>query len=217
MRLLEVDLFTADIDGTATFYEGQLQWPILFRSPTLIRFQVGYSVLSFHLAPVPEQPFYHLAFAIPWSLVEAGAEWVAARTPLLPFSNADVVDFPNWQARAFYFADNNGNILEGIGREPLPGPSITAFTADCFLGVNEVGLPKANVLERCAAWEAEYNVPFFERGPKQTDFAAMGDDEGLFVVSAIGRGYLPTFRPAERHKIRVKFAQSGQVHTLAIT
>jgi catechol 2,3-dioxygenase-like lactoylglutathione lyase family enzyme len=217
MRILEVDLFTADLAGTAAFYEGTLQWPVLFRSPTRVQFQVGHSVLSFHVAPAAERPFYHLAFAVPWSLVEAGAAWVAARTPLLPLANADLVDFPAWQARAFYFADNNGNILEGIGRQPLPGPSRTAFAADCFLGVNEVGLPEAHVLERCTAWQAEYHLPFFARGPKGGDLAAMGDDEGLFVVSAIGRGWLPTFRPAERHRLRVRFTQSGQVHTLAVT
>jgi hypothetical protein len=83
--------------------------------------------------------------------------------------------------------------------------------------VNEVGLPEAHVLERCTAWQAEYDLPFFARGPKCGDIAAMGDDDGLFVVSAIGRGWLPTFRPAERHRLRVRFTQSGQVHTLAVT
>lgn len=218
MRLLEIDLFTADIDGTAAFYAGRLHWPVLFRSSTLVRFQVGYSTLSFHLALASEQPFYHLAFAIPWALVEAGAEWVAARTPLLPFfATQNLVDFPNWRARAFYFADNNGNILEGIGRATLPGPAATVFTAACFWGVNEVGLPMANVVESCAAWNAKYDVPFFEHGPKRADFTALGDDEGLFVVAAIGRGWLPTFRPAEQHRLRVRFAQQGHLHTLVIT
>jgi catechol 2,3-dioxygenase-like lactoylglutathione lyase family enzyme len=212
MQIKELHLLTADLDGTEQFYGEQLQLPVLHRGPGVLAFRVGHSVLSFRAAPAGSRPFYHVAFAVPLGSIEAGHAWVSQRAESLPFTDGQpIAEFRNWGARAFYFHDNNGTILECIGRAAQAAPGLPAFSAAAgFLGINEVGLVVPNVPAACAELTAAYQVPPFVRGPRLPDFAAMGDDDGLFILSAEARGWLPTFRPAESHWLQVTFEQGGQ-------
>jgi hypothetical protein len=38
----------------------------------------------------------------------------------------------------------------------------------------------------------------------------MGDEQGLFIVTKIGRGWLPTQQPAQRHRTTVVFESDGK-------
>jgi hypothetical protein len=39
----------------------------------------------------------------------------------------------------------------------------------------------------------------------------MGDEYGLFIVTKIGRGWLPTQEPAEQYYIKVVFENNGKI------
>jgi catechol 2,3-dioxygenase-like lactoylglutathione lyase family enzyme len=214
MTIKEVALLTKDLGATRHFYTHILQLPVLAESQATVSFGIGSSVLTFYYSDAPSEPFYHVAFSIPHSQVAAALTWVECRIPILPGPQGQAVfDFPGWLAQAFYFHDNNGNILECIGRQPL-GDAATDLAAPFLLGINEIGVPATNLLSEAEMLSATYGVPFFFRGPKLADFNVLGDDTGLFIMPATGRGWLPTSRLAERHWLRVQFEQNGQLHTL---
>jgi catechol 2,3-dioxygenase-like lactoylglutathione lyase family enzyme len=218
MQINELHLLTADLAGTEQFYGGKLQLPVLQRTPEALAFQIGHSVLWFRAAPAGSRPFYHVAFAVPLGSVDAALAWVGQNVGTLPFTDGlPIAEFQNWGARAFYFHDNNGSILECIGRAAQNAPALSEFRpATGFLSINEVGLVVPHVPAACAQLTAAYGVTPFFRGPSLPDFAAMGDDDGLFIVSADARGWLPTLRPAESHWLRVQFEQSRQLHQLEL-
>ncbi|GAB3292192.1 hypothetical protein GCM10027511_05110 [Hymenobacter humi] len=217
MRITDLHLLTSDLAGTEAFYTQQLELPLVESTPDGISFRVGQSTLHFRAAPAAQQPFYHIAFAIALQQVDAAHAWMATRAEILPYAaDAPIADFPNWRARAFYFHDNNGNILECIGRATVPA-SQGVFSAASLHGLCEVGLALPDVAHDCEEIAATYQVPFYARGPRLADFAALGDDEGLFIASAVGRGWLPTHRPAERHWLKVGFEQQQQPFELELS
>jgi hypothetical protein len=109
--------------------------------------------------------------------------WARGRFAVL----RDDVPFPDWRARAAYFFDPAGNLVELIARERAPGE-------DLMLEVSEVGLPVADVGEAAAFLESELGLAHFS-GDRR-NFSAMGDDRGLFILVPVGRHWLFTEEPA---------------------
>ena len=74
-------------------------------------------------------PFYHFALLVPGDRFDAALAWARERVELLPDRETGevVFDFTNWDARAVYFHDPAGNIVEliahrGIGEGGVTGP-----------------------------------------------------------------------------------------------
>lgn len=110
----------------------------------------------------------------------------------------DEFDFSDWGgARAIYFADPEGNIVELIAR-PVARPE---------LSLAEVGLPVTDVAAAVAALETELDLPHYD-GDRQT-FSAVGDDGGLLIVVSVGRGWFPIGKPAGPSPIAVTIAGPG--------
>ncbi|GAB2939838.1 hypothetical protein GCM10027048_00050 [Hymenobacter coalescens] len=215
MRILALHLLAPDLPALRAFYGQVLALPVQQPHPAELHVTVGCSRLLFRQAPPGAEPFYHFAFSVPHNRLEEVYTWLRARTPLLPFTDGQpIADFPNWQARAFYFLDPAGNILECIARRGLPNAAPDSFTAPGLLDLSEAGLVTPDVLSTAEAITAAHGVPGFHRGPRLPNFAALGDDEGLLVLTATGRGWLPTGRPAERHWLRLAGEQDGQAFVL---
>ena len=106
----------------------------------------------------------------------------------------DDVPFPHWRARAAYFYDPAGNLIELIARERAPGREL-------FLELSEVGLPVSDVGAAVEFLESELGLAHFS-GDRQS-FSAVGDDRGLFILVPVGRHWLFTDRPAPGHPIEV--------------
>jgi catechol 2,3-dioxygenase-like lactoylglutathione lyase family enzyme len=211
MRIDELLLLTADLPALRHFYGRVLGLPVEQPRPDCLRVRVGFSRLTFRLAAPGTAPFYHFAFSVPHNQLDAAHAWAGARTALLPFTDGrPIADFPNWLARAFYFHDPAGNILECIARQPLPNASAAPFSAAGLLGLSEAGLVVPDVPAATARISRDTAITAFHRGPSRPDFAVLGDDQGLLVVSRLGRGWLPTSRPAEPHWLRVAGEQAGR-------
>jgi catechol 2,3-dioxygenase-like lactoylglutathione lyase family enzyme len=150
---------------------------------TRLRFEPGPAVCS------------HFAVNVPPERFEEAVAWAGERFTVVE----EDVPFPAWRARAAYFFDPGGNIVELIARERAPGDEL-------FLEVSEVGLPVSDV-DAAVDWlEAVLGLPRFDVAPGT--FGAMGDDRGLFIVVPVGRHWLFTEEPAADVPVQVTIADA---------
>src|SRR5215218_5118334 len=128
MHLDKIELTSPDLTATKAFDQELLGFAILETTETQLAIAAGSSVLTFIKTDAPA--FYHFAFLIPGNQVDAALQWVAERTAVLPFdAQRTIADFKNWNAHAFYFHDNNQNILEFIAHHDLQNASEKPFSA----------------------------------------------------------------------------------------
>src|SRR5688572_25060467 len=107
MHILELQLLTSDIAQTKVFYHDKLGMDILYADASLLKISAGHSTLIFKKQD-SSRAFYHFAFNIPSNKFEEAHTWASARMPLMPVLPGDTVaDFRNWNAKAFYFHDDN--------------------------------------------------------------------------------------------------------------
>jgi hypothetical protein len=163
-------------------------------------FAVGTTGLEF--ASSQGEPFYHFALLVPGDRFGAALDWARERVELLPDpETGDVVfDFPAWEAKALYFHDPAGTIVEliahgGIGEAGAEGP----FSSSELLGFSELGLvgpdtrAMAGELGRLGLelWDGTLDEP--------GRLAFVGERGRTLILTPEGRGWLPTGRPAEPH------------------
>jgi catechol-2,3-dioxygenase len=132
----------------------------------------------------------HFAINVAPQRFDEAVSWARERAELVE----DDVPFDAWRARSAYFFDPGGNIVELIARERAPGEEL-------FLEISEVGLPVADVGAAVDWLESELGLPYFSGNRR--DFAAVGDDRGLFIVVPVGRPWLFTDVPAPDAPLRV--------------
>ena len=128
------------------------------------------------------EPFYHFAFlAPPDRFVElAGSK--------------EIFDFDAWNARAFYFHDPAGNIVEVIAHNGI----------DAY-GLSELGLvgdTRAMAAELQKAGLELWDGTLEEEGR----LAFVGERGRTLILAPPGRGWMPTGRPAERHPIEAELS-----------
>jgi catechol 2,3-dioxygenase-like lactoylglutathione lyase family enzyme len=203
MQIKSLEIATADLAAAKTFYHQILNFPLLDESDQQVSFAAGHSRLSFVKAATTA--FYHIAFLIPSNQLVQAFNWVRSKTSILPFTEEScIADFPNWNAEAFYFHDAAQNILEFIVHHDLAHTSETPFSASSIIGICEVGMPMPSVPDACRVFNQQFGIPYYKKGPHLPHFAVMGEEDGLLIVTAIGRGWLPTQRPAEQHPLQVQ-------------
>ncbi len=172
-----------------------------------VAFEVGESVLEF--LPGSGSPFYHVALLGPGNRFDAMFDWADSRLELLPDGETGdaVFDFTNWDAKACYFHDPAGNIVELIAHRGVAESDATGvFTADELCGVSEVGLVGeppgfAATLGRELGLELWDGTPAGERR-----LAFVGEKARTLILCRTGRPWLPTGRPAEAHPVEVTLA-----------
>ena len=198
----------------AEFYSGCLGLGVTPSDPDGAAVEVGETVIE--LVPAPGSPFYHFALLAPGDRFEAALGWARDHVDILPDSETGnaVFDFTNWDAKACYFHDPAGNIVElishrGVGETGAAG----AFTAGELLGVSEIGLvgdpePLAAKLERglgLELWDGTVDG--------EARLAFVGEKARTLILCRVGRPWLPTGQPAEAHAVEivVKGPSEGEV------
>ena len=169
MRIREIVLPAADPDAAADFHPDAY-------GASRVRFEPGPAVCSH--------------FAVNVGRFDAAVEWAMAQAELVE----EDVPFEAWKARAAYYFDPVGNLVELIARERAPGDKL-------LLEVSEVGVPVADVGVAVEFLESELGLPHFS-GDRE-NFSAVGDDHGLFIVVPVGREWLFTDLPASDAPVRV--------------
>ncbi|HEY0066932.1 MAG TPA: hypothetical protein VGB46_06210 [Flavisolibacter sp.] len=216
MHIREIHLLTNDIEGTRQFYTEQLDARTDTINGTSISFLMGSTRLAFTLTEEPE-PYYHIAFDIPNNQLEEAFHWTSQRIPILPVSdNSMIADYPRWDARSFYFYDNNGNILELISRYEVPSQSSEPFSGSSILYASETGIAVEDVAAFSDHLVEQYGLELFKKQPRLQNFAAVGTDTGLFIISTTNRNWYPVDRKALPFPTRVVFEVNGRTMELEV-
>jgi len=136
-----------------------------------------------------------VAFNIPENQLAAAKRWLTTRVPLLQNGASDEWFFADWNAHAVYYLDAAGNILEFIARHNLPTATQQPFTWQSILAASEIGLATPHVRDFCQQLKTHLGLERW-RG-NDTDFAAVGDEDGLFIVAVSGRPWNGNESPAQ--------------------
>ncbi|MGZ8552235.1 MAG: VOC family protein [Chitinophagaceae bacterium] len=217
MNILEIQLLSTDIPRTKKFYNEILGMEILYADDSSVKFSAGLSTLVFKKAS-KNDPFYHFAFNIPANKFEEAHEWASEKVQLLPIaSTSTVADFKNWNAKAFYFYDNNHNIVELIARFGLENNSDRPFDGSSIYSISEMGIVVNNAKDYSRMMLEAHSLSFFSRQPPMDDFAAIGDDNGLFIVVNDKRNWYPTRKPSGKYWASVKFKQGEKITCFEMT
>ena len=166
--------------------------------------KVGETELAFVAGP--GEPFYHFALLVPGNRFDAALDWIQQRAELLsdPETGEVLFDFDNWDALACYFHDPAGNIVELIAHRGIDeSEQDGAFTAAELVGVSELGL--VGEKRELATALRELGVEKWDGALEEAGrLAFVGEKARTFILSAPGRGWLPTGRPAEAHPAEVE-------------
>lgn len=216
MHIREIHLLTNDIEGTKEFYTEKLDARIDTINETSISFLMGSTRLIFTLTEV-QNPYYHIAFDIPNNQLDEAFAWTSHRVSILPTSgNSMIADYPRWDARSFYFYDNNGNILEFICRYEVSGQSSKPFSGSSILYASEAGIAVESVAAFSDQLIEQYGLELFTKQPRLQNFAAVGTDTGLFIISTTNRNWYPVDREALPFPMKVIFDVNGRTMELVV-
>jgi catechol-2,3-dioxygenase len=220
MLLQKISLHTAaSIAEMQDFYTKMLGFVLLNATEDHFEVQAGDTRLAFHTTHlVGKKPFYHFAFNIPTNKVEEAAAWLVANgiEPLQIPVEADedpstIAEFEAWNARAVYFHDPAGNIVEFIARLDSKYMSLKPFSAQSVISISEIGLACANTKTYAAELREKYDLTSFTKGTNTEAFWALGADNGLFVLSATSRTWFPTDTQVQHFPMKIAFKNRKNV------
>jgi catechol-2,3-dioxygenase len=216
MQIIELELLSDDLAGTERFYKKVLGLdPYMREDRTRIFFNIGFTKLIFRKSE-DVKPVYHFAIDVPTNRFFDSHDFIKQHADILPVNGDDISNFINWDARSFYFKDNNGNILECITRYPNREYYRDAYSHKCFVGISEIGLVTNNVPELADTFITEYGLPVFHRQPRADKFTVLGDDSGLFIITARDREWYPTTIKAKTYSTRVLYLDQGNIGHIAL-
>lgn len=175
--LTHLSLYTTNPQRLQAFYSQTLGLPTQATDRGFM-LTVGQTTLHWHKVDFATP--YHYAINIPSNKVPEALAWLKARTAILPFKGKEVVDFKAWNAEAMYCYDPDGNIVELIARHHTQPDREASFDSTQFLGVSEIGAPVRDMAAACWFLEQKAGLPLYSGDRAQ--FAAIGDEEGLFIV-----------------------------------
>jgi hypothetical protein len=149
--------------------------------------------------------FYHFALLVPGDRFDAAHAWARERVELL----GDVFDAEAWDARAVYFHDPAGNIVELIAHHGLDeNGRVGDFAAPELVGFSELGIvgDPPELLRRLEAVGLELWDGSVEG---QNHLGFVGEQGRTLILAPAGRGWMPTGRAAEPHPVELVAELAG--------
>jgi catechol 2,3-dioxygenase-like lactoylglutathione lyase family enzyme len=198
----ELAVATTRLGAVAAFYEETLGFAVEQRDGRIV-VPVGADVLELVAAGDATDPFHHFALLVPGDRFDAARAWLDARAETLAREDgATVFPFDFWDARAVYFHDPAGNIVELIAHAGTAERGAAGdFSAAELAGLSEVGIVVDDPAAAVATLERDLGLEFWSGDAAQLAF--VGAKAHTLILAPPGRGWLPTGRPAEPHAATV--------------
>jgi catechol 2,3-dioxygenase-like lactoylglutathione lyase family enzyme len=216
MNILEIELLTDALDQTELFYNNVIGLKTISKSNSSISFAAGSTQLTFRSSE-NLTPVYHFAFDIPNNKLTEAFAWIEKKTEILDVVPPQkIADFYNWNAKSFYFYDNNGNILEFIARFSLDNASEKPFDGTSIVSVSEIGFVAKNVSQLSDEICKKYALSVFSKQPKLNKFIVLGTDIGLFILVEENRDWYPTHKKAKSFWTKVVFDNNGKTREIEV-
>jgi len=216
MDILEIEILTDDLVETESFYSDILGLQLASKEKNSISFLAGQSTLTF-IGSVKLNPKYHFAFNIPRNKLDEAIIWASAKLDLIKIAdNGIVANFESWNAKAIYFFDNNGNILEFIARFDLNNDSDKPFGISSIQSISEIGIVTDAPIKLADKLIKKNSLYFFAKGSKSEKFVTLGNDKGLFIIVETNRKWYPTEQQAEKHYTKIKITTDGLTRVITM-
>jgi catechol-2,3-dioxygenase len=213
MNISEIQLFTNNLESTEEFYNKILGLGTIYKNDKEIIFFIGKTKIIF-VRSEKQNAVYHLAFDIPVNKLDEAFEFMKKRVPVLPVTeNSYISDIKHWNAKSFYFYDNNGSVLELIARFDNHNQSDAPFDGASLLYVSEVGIATDDVSKLASGFINQYGLQYYTKQPPMEGFVALGDETGLFIIVDQNRPWYPTQKKAGLFSVDIKFKLPGQPET----
>jgi len=135
---------------------------------------------------------HHLAFTIPTGSFAAARAWLGERAEVIAPDGREVFEGPGtWDSRSLYFRGPDAQVLELIERRALPPERREpgASRASDVVSVSEVGIVVDDVPSAVGRLEEAGLRPYGGFGTEV--FAAVGDVDGLVILVARDRAWVP--------------------------
>jgi catechol 2,3-dioxygenase-like lactoylglutathione lyase family enzyme len=216
MNILELELLSDDILKTEVFYNEVLGLETIYKDSSSISFNAGSTKLTFRPS-INVKPVYHFAFDVPNNKLLEAFDWIEKKTEIMYVIPPDkIADFYNWNAKSFYFYDNNGNILEFIARNDLDNATQKAFDGSSILSVSEIGLVSKNVVVQCDELFNKYGLTAYSKQPKLNKFIVLGTVTGLFILVEENRDWYPTDKKSKSFWTKIVFSNNEETQIMEV-
>jgi catechol 2,3-dioxygenase-like lactoylglutathione lyase family enzyme len=198
MKITRLELETSNLSAIRQFYTKQLCLPIIKQTADSITFQLGWSELVFGQTDRLVAP-YHFAINVPLYSLEQYSLWYDVPYIDTAAPGCRIAQFPDWKARASYFRDPAGNLVEFIERRDA------GYADGFFQGISEIGLVADDVPAFASQLMTDYPLAVFAKSQPRPDFTVLGDDYGLLILARTNRPWLFTNIPASPGRCQVTF------------
>lgn len=179
MKFTKLKLYTNKLESELKFYSETLGFEVLEQNENFFSIKVGWSELSFEKSE--KEYNYHYCFLIPANKLHEALKWMEKRTEIVNIENGrKTQNFESWNADSFYFYDASGNIAEFIVRYDLKNNDNSDFDISKVLGVNEMGMPTANVKKTNDQLHNELGTKYWKGDIER--FGTNGTQEGIFLL-----------------------------------
>ncbi|MFI0430852.1 VOC family protein [Mariniflexile sp. HMF6888] len=179
MKFKKLKLYTNKLESELKFYSETLGFELLEQKSNSFSVKVGWSELSFEKSE--KEYKYHYCFLIPANKLYEALEWMEKRTEIVTIENGrKTQNFESWNADSFYFYDTSGNIAEFIARYDLKNNDNSDFDISKVLGINEIGMPTANIKKTNDQLSNELKTEYWKGDIER--FGTNGTQEGIFLL-----------------------------------
>lgn len=203
MKINRLELYTSELQQLKSFYAQSLQLPLLEDTNHAFTVAAGNTELCFIAVQDESKPIYHFAFNIPENKIMEARDWLSARVQILTYEDEEIIHFAGWNAHSLYFLDPAGNIVELIARHNLANTTYEPFNQGQILCLSEIGMPVEDVWEQVEHFQVTMDIPPWRQPDSQ--FAPMGDEDGLLILTAVGRTWFMGNEQAKPYPMQVTF------------